>query len=137
MWGNSFPYLVSVDSHWDLEASSFLRETEKENTLLNSILGISFNETNNVKVLSRTNSNRIDKIEINGNIYTGIELRKLLGLRSTDFDINIEDNHTVFTTKGYGHGVGMSQYGANGMAKEGYNYEQILAHYYPNTQLKR
>ena len=137
VWGNSFPYLVSVDSHWDLEASSFLRETEKENTLLNSILGISFNETNNVKVLSRTNSNRIDKIEINGNIYTGIELRKLLGLRSTDFDINIEDNHTVFITKGYGHGVGMSQYGANGMAKEGYNYEQILAHYYPNTQLKR
>ena len=59
----------------------------------------------------------------------------MFGLRSADFDINIDDNQINFTTRGYGHGVGMSQYGANGMAKEGYNYRQILNHYYPNTKI--
>jgi stage II sporulation protein D len=136
VWGNSFPYLVSVDSHWDLDASSYLRETVKEYNVLSSILGINFNVSTNIEVLSRTSSNRIDKIEIDGNVYTGIELRNLLGLRSTDFDIKEEDNDVVFVTRGYGHGVGMSQYGANGMAKEGYSYTDILAHYYPNTVLE-
>jgi stage II sporulation protein D len=136
VWGNSFPYLVGVDSHWDLDASSYLRETVKEYNVLSSILGIDFNVSTNIEVLSRTSSNRIDKIEIDGNVYTGIELRNLLGLRSTDFDIKEEDNDVVFVTRGYGHGVGMSQYGANGMAKEGYSYTDILAHYYPNTVLE-
>ena len=60
----------------------------------------------------------------------------LLGLRSTDFDITINNDTVTFTTRGYGHGVGMSQYGANGMANSGKTYVEILKHYYPNTTIK-
>jgi stage II sporulation protein D len=137
VWGNSYPYLKSVDSHWDLSASSYLRETSKEFDVLSSIIGIDFNSTTSIEVLSRTSSNRIDKIMIGGKVYTGVEARNLLGLRSTDFDIRFEEGKAVFVTRGYGHGVGMSQYGANGMAKEGYKYDEILSHYYPNTQIKK
>ena len=136
VWGNSYPYLKSVDSHWDLNASSYLRETEKEFNIISTLMGLDFNEQTNIEVISRTNSNRINEIKINDTIYKGTEVRSLLGLRSTDFDIRFENGKAVFTTRGYGHGVGMSQYGANGMANEGYNYQQILAHYYPNTNLK-
>ncbi|MDD4036702.1 MAG: stage II sporulation protein D [Bacilli bacterium] len=136
VWGNAYPYLKSVDSHWDLNASSYLRETTKEFNVLSSIIGLDFNADTNIEVISRTNGNRIDKIKIDDTIFTGIELRSLLGLRSADFDIKIENDKAVFVTRGYGHGVGMSQYGANGMANQGYGYKSILSHYYPNTQLK-
>jgi stage II sporulation protein D len=136
VWGNSYPYLKSVDSHWDLDASSYLRETPKGFDVLSSIIGINFNTDTNIEVLSRTSSNRIDQVKIDDKIFSGIELRTLLGLRSTDFDIRIEDGQAVFVTRGYGHGVGMSQYGANGMAKEGSGYREILSHYYPGTQIK-
>ena len=62
-------------------------------------------------------------------------MRKILGLRSTDFSIDVNDDITI-TTKGYGHGVGLSQYGANLMAKEGYNYKQILTHYYTGVEIQ-
>lgn len=136
VWGNSFPYLKSVDSHWDLTASSYLRETTKEFNILSDIIGLDFNSQTNIEVLSRTVGNRIDKIKIDDTVFTGIELRSLLGLRSADFDINVGDTNATFVTRGFGHGVGMSQYGANGMAKEGYSYQKILSHYYPSTQLK-
>jgi stage II sporulation protein D len=136
VWGNSFPYLKSVDSHWDLNASSYLRETTKEFNVLSSIIGLDFNAATNVEVISKTAGNRIDKIKIGDTVFTGIELRSLLGLRSADFDIKTDGAVAVFVTRGYGHGVGMSQYGANGMAKEGYTYVNILSHYYPGTQLK-
>ena len=57
--------------------------------------------------------------------------------RSTDFDIKVKSDYVYITTRGYGHGVGMSQYGALGMAKEGYTYDQILRHYYQNTKIKK
>lgn len=136
VWGNSYPYLISVDSHWDLQASSYLRETPKDFNIISSILGIPFNETTSIEVLSRTSGNRINQIKIGDVIYSGVQLRNLLGLRSADFDIVITNGIATFVTKGYGHGVGMSQYGANGMANEGYSYQQILSHYYPNTTLK-
>ncbi len=136
VWGNSYPYLISVDSHWDLQASSYLRETPKDFNIISSILGIPFNEITSIEVLSRTSGNRINQIKIGDVIYSGVQLRNLLGLRSADFDIVITNGIATFVTRGYGHGVGMSQYGANGMANEGYSYQQILSHYYPNTTLK-
>ena len=137
VWGNSYPYLKSVDSHWDLEASSYSRKITKDFDNLRIITGIDFNENTDIKILSRTNGNRINKIKINDTVFTGIELRTLLGLRSADFDIVFENGEVTFITRGYGHGVGMSQYGANGMAKEGYNYTDILKHYYPGTIIKK
>ena len=72
---------------------------------------------------------------INNNKYSGIDFRKKLNLRSTDFNIEINNNNVVIETNGYGHGVGMSQYGANAMAKKGYNYKEILEYYYQNIDI--
>ncbi len=69
--------------------------------------------------ISHTDSGRVKEITVAGNAFTGPEFRDKLGLRSSDFTIEQSDNHLIFTTQGYGHGVGMSQYGANGMAAEG------------------
>lgn len=135
VWGNSIPYLKSVDSSWDKVASSYLRtETKDNNTILN-ILGISISSDTPVEVLSRNASGRITSIKIGDSTYSGVNLRNMLGLRSADFDIVVQDGNLIFTTRGYGHGVGMSQYGANGMANAGYNYNQILTHYYQGVKI--
>ena len=78
----------------------------------------------------------MSKVTVGDKSYTGVELRNLLGLRSADFDIEIIDNTIKFTTRGYGHGVGLSQYGANGMASSGYNYKDIIRHYYTGVSVK-
>lgn len=132
VWGNSVPYLRSVDSSWDKNTTPYLKTENKElNNILN-ILGITSNDIS-FEIISRNASGRVEIIKVGDNTMSGIEFRTLLGLRSTDFDIDIVDNKVMITTRGYGHGVGMSQYGANEMAKSGYNYSQILNHYYPDT----
>ena len=83
----------------------------------------------------KTESNRIQYIKVNDTEYKGTDFRNILGLRSADFDISKNEEGVNFTTRGYGHGVGMSQYGANGMAKNGYSYREILSHYYPGTTI--
>lgn len=99
------------------------------------MLNTSFDSSSPIEILSRDKSNRISKIYINGSEYTGVEIRNILGLRSTDFDVLITPDGVCFTTRGYGHGVGMSQYGANGMANSGYSFEQIIKHYYTDVEL--
>lgn len=99
---------------------------------LNKLLNISSIDIQNIE---RNETNHVKSITINNKTYTGIEFRKLLNLRSTDFTIEKQDNNYIITTIGYGHGVGMSQYGANQMAKEGSSYKEILNHYYENTEI--
>lgn len=99
---------------------------------LNKLLNISSIDIQNIE---RNATNHVKSITINNKTYTGIEFRKLLNLRSTDFTIEKQDNNYIITTIGYGHGVGMSQYGANQMAKEGSSYKEILNHYYENTEI--
>ena len=82
-----------------------------------------------------TPSQRVSSLNINNQVYTGTEIRSLLNLRSTDFTITPLDNEVSITTKGFGHGVGMSQYGAEMMAEEGYSYKDILKHYYQNVEI--
>lgn len=130
VWGYSFPYLKSVDSHWDLGATPYYKVTTKTTDTVSKLLGVPLSSTTSVSVLEKSVSDRVNQIQIGDQIYQGIKLYQLLGLRSRDFDIAIDDNNVTITTRGYGHGVGMSQYGANGMAKEGYTYQQILKHYY-------
>ena len=84
---------------------------------------------------TRTASGRVASIVIGGVSFTGSELRSLFKLRSTDFELTHADGSFTFTVHGYGHGVGMSQYGANAMARSGSDYRDILAHYYPSTFL--
>lgn len=137
VWGNSFPYLVSVESSFDNTNKKFIENTfftyeEISNKLNNIVTSDSI-----INILDKTSSGRVNVIEINGIKYTGVDFRTLLNLRSTDFYIEKHIEGINITTKGYGHGVGMSQYGANGMANVGYNYKDILLHYYKGVSLNK
>lgn len=81
-------------------------------------------------------SGRVRSMVIGGESLTGQELRTLFSLRSTAFTLEYAEGRFLFTVTGYGHGLGMSQYGANVMAKNGFSYKEILYHYYPNTKLQ-
>ena len=85
----------------------------------------------------RTESGAVKTITLCEKEFTGAKIRELFNLRSSNFKIEEKDGEYVFTVYGYGHGVGMSQYGANSYAKMGYSYEEILEHYYPGTILKK
>ncbi len=137
VFGNYYPYLISVSSEYDKNASSYLRTINMPLDAISNKLGLSLNNDSVISILSYTDGGNIKEININGNNFSGKKVRELLGLRSTDFDISISDNNANITTRGYGHGVGMSQYGANGMANAGYCYKDILSHYYPGTTLTK
>jgi len=130
------PYLSSVPSLWDNETISnyeFTKTIQREDFCKSLDIPC---ETINITE-ERSSTNRINTITINGKTFKGTEIRTKLNLRSTDFTIIEKNDKMEITTKGFGHGVGMSQYGANGMAKDGYNYEEILKHYYQNTQIQK
>ena len=129
------------------EERDYLKSVESSDTNVNNFMKtitISRNEFCNklnincdnivVKDIKNNETGRIDELNINNKVFKGTEIRRLLSLRSTDFKINVSDNISI-TTKGYGHGVGMSQYGANEMAKNGSSYEEILKHYYQNIDI--
>ena len=131
VFSSDMPYLVSVSSKWDETESpafSSTKEVSKSEFLFN--LGFSDN-------IKRTESNRVKSIKVNGKTFLGTKIRSIFGLKSTSFKIKITDDKVIFDVNGYGHGVGMSQYGANGMAKEGSNYKEILTHYYKNCEIKK
>jgi len=132
-WGNYYPYLVSVDSQYDSLNPSFLVSTTLSYDKLSDILDMDININTDFNIIDRTDGDRVKTIVVNDKIYAGNVFRNILGLRSADFDIEKAENGIIVTTRGYGHGVGMSQYGANGMARNGYLYNQILNHYYPGT----
>ena len=100
-------------------------------------LGIS--KTNNIKVenIDTTSTGRIKNIKINDKLFTGSEVAKKLNLRSNFFNINQNGNNIKIVTNGYGHGVGMSQYGALALSKKGYKYDQILKYYYTGVEIKK
>ena len=132
--GSAKPYLVSVDSHWDESYDPhFLKEKEFSKTSLKQM----FNGSFNYQILSYYPSGRIQTIKINNQNYTGRQMREKLQLASSDFTIVEKSDSYVFKTKGSGHGVGLSQYGAQGMAKEGYDYQQILKHYYQGVEISK
>lgn len=132
------PYLQSVTSMWDSSTSSSFKSTKKiSSSDFYSSLGLEKSNTLNFKVLKRSSTNRILNLNINGTEFTGRELYDKLGLKSTDFSLKQDGDTIIIDTVGYGHGVGMSQYGAEGMALEGYSYKDILSHYYVGTSIKK
>ena len=135
VWGNYYPYLVSVESSYDNTNPSFSISKSFSYSDLSSKLGIGVNSSSEFNILGYTSGGRVSSISIDGNQFSGVSFRSMLGLRSADFDIVKNDDGVVITTRGYGHGVGMSQYGANGMGKAGYSYQDILLHYYPGVSL--
>lgn len=143
---SEYPYLVSVSSPYEDGAShtnemkSFTLEEIKEKINDKCIEKNTGDfTTKEIKILSRTAGGRVDKMQIGQSTYRGTEIRNALGLSSALFSLGFEEEggqwKVVFTSNGYGHGVGMSQYGANGMANEGSDYIQILTHYYSGTKV--
>ncbi|WP_285946325.1 stage II sporulation protein D [Thomasclavelia cocleata] len=127
------PYLRSVDSHWDLTIDpkntrqvSFTKQELKEKFNCQDI---------NFNIIAYKKSGRVATLSVGGKNYSGRQVREKLGLSSSCFTVEYVNNKYVFTTKGSGHGVGMSQYGAQGMALEGSNYKEILNPYYTNIEI--
>lgn len=132
------PYLQSVKSSWDEKTSSAFRSvtTIPIEDFYNK-LNLEYSDSLDVKILKRSSTNRIISLSINGIEFTGKTLYDKLRLKSTDFSLKKDGNNIVVSTVGYGHGVGMSQYGAEGMAEEGYDYKDILKYYYTGTTIKK
>ena len=124
-------YLTSVESPFDQDNSNTIEISKQD---FCNKLDISCNQISITNII-KDNSNRVSKITINNKEFKGTQVRKLLSLRSTDFTFNIKETTIEIITKGYGHGVGMSQYGANNMAKIGYTYEEILKYYYQDIKI--
>ncbi|MFE3977186.1 MULTISPECIES: stage II sporulation protein D [unclassified Peribacillus] len=135
-WGNKTPYLKSVESPWDIQSPKFQYQTTIQVTKFEELLGIKLNNDVNIgRVISKSKGNRIKFFEINGKKYSGKTIRDKLRLNSSDFTFKREGNKVIINTKGNGHGVGMSQYGANGLAQEGKNYKDILNYYYQGVTI--
>lgn len=135
VWGSSYPYLKSVESP-DKNLKSTSYTTTLSLNSFNQKLGTSVTDNSQINIIDRTSGDRINNIKIGNKTFTGVKVRSLLGLRSADFSINISGGTVTITTKGYGHGCGMSQYGANEMAKQGKDYIYILNYYYSNVEIK-
>ena len=128
--------IKSVESPYDNESIEKFKVTTKfTNNDLKEKLSLS-TENIKIEIIKTSETNRVLEVKVNNKSYTGIEFRKLLNLRSTDFTLEkLSDGYNI-TTKGYGHGVGMSQYGANGMAQNGSKYDEILKYYYQGTNIE-
>ena len=145
IWSSDEPYLKSVDSSADTTAENYMSEIRisSDNVVAKlqaarpSLIISSGNLAAQTQIISRSESGYIQKIQIGNETFTGREIREILGLRSSDFSIKQDRNNIIFTTKGYGHGAGMSQYGANALALEGKNYHEILSHYYSGIEFKK
>lgn len=144
VWGNSVPYLKPVDSQYDDQAPDFKKEIFYSWEELDQMLGTKITEEMDSKkeeelleILEISPTKRILQIRIGNLVMTGKELRSKLLLPSTKCQITHNSEGIKIITYGKGHGVGMSQYGANGMAKQGLDYQKILQHYYPGTKLMR
>ncbi|CAM3347781.1 stage II sporulation protein D [Paenibacillus lupini] len=132
------PYLRSVASPWDKLISPRYQETVKlKLSEFYAKLGLSSKKKPVIRILDKTDGNRIADILIDGKTYTGREVREKLGLASSQFSWKLDGDSISITTFGYGHGVGMSQWGANGMAEEGKSAEQIVTYYYSGTKVEQ
>ena len=136
VFGENLPYLVSVSSEWDENSPSYIDKKEFTKEEFYEKLNLPYKEELNIEI-SRNNTNSINTININGNIMKGTDFRYELNLRSTNIEIEQENNKVLITSKGFGHGVGLSQYGAQELALKGYKYDEILKHYYQGTEFKK
>ena len=131
------PYLVSVESKWDEKESPVFNSTEKfSKTIFLHNLNLPGNNVI-IEDIKKTKSGRVKSVKINDKEFSGTKIRSAFGLKSTSFTIKQEADTIVFNVKGFGHGVGLSQYGANGMAKENKNYKEIIEHYFKNCEVKK
>lgn len=135
-WENEIPYLRSVESPWDMESPRYKDEREMSATEFQELLEVSVPEGGVGEIVSRTTGGRVAEVAIGDKTFTGREIRDALGLDSSDFDWSRNGDTIVIETRGWGHGVGMSQFGADGMAKSGSSYRDIIHYYYQDVSIE-
>ena len=141
--GTNLPYLQAVETAGEEGYTQYASEvilTQEE--LINKLkekyqdIQINFDDEEDLKILEYTESNRVKTVKFGNHEISGVEARTLLGLKSTNFKIEKQDNNIKFSVIGYGHGVGMSQTGADAMAKQGSTFEDIIKHFYTGVEIK-
>jgi stage II sporulation protein D len=147
VWQFAIPYLKSVPSPGDKESPKYQSKVTLTLAQVDQALGtnlaslpaakVNSSAGSPLKVLEKSTTGRVKKIQVGNKEFKGEEFRSKLGLGSTFFTWQGEKDQITFTVTGYGHGVGMSQYGANYFAKQGQTYKEILAHYYTGTELRK
>lgn len=142
VWNSPVPYLKSVDSVEDQNAPNYKTEVsisaETVFSKLESLGDTNCTEENlEIRVLSRTEADYVDEVQAGALRLTGRQMREALGLRSANFTVERQGEEFLFITYGYGHGAGMSQYGASFLAEKGMGYHEILEHYYTGIDFKR
>ena len=139
MWGENIEYLVSVDSEWDAQSTRFESEVVLSPEDIENLLGnnenadFSQDKDEWIVVKDVSDAGTVLSAEVCGISLTGMEVRNLFSLRSPSFEVEYCDGEYIFTVYGYGHGVGMSQNGANCMAQNGKTYKEIISYYYPGS----
>ena len=142
LWSESVPYLTSVESQGDCLSPQYATSVsfsldEFVSKMKNTKAEFNINSLTNAVAITKTSpTGTVLKAEINGNSYTGEEIRSIFSLRSPVFTITSTDSSITFNVLGYGHGIGMSQYGADYFARQGYTYKEILMHYYTGVVVK-
>ena len=143
-WGAPVSYLVPVDSSSDIDAPKYTDEVRYDREVLRNKLETAFSEIVLdddcpawILVRETSESGTVLKADVGNMTATGAEIRNALALRSPCFEVRYEGSETIITTKGYGHCVGMSQYGANAMAASGKTWKQILNHYYTGCKIEK
>ena len=140
--GENLPYLKVVETAGEEGYTQYSSEVVlSKEELINKLkvkyedINVNFENEDDIKILEHTDSGRVRTIKFGNHELSGVETRTLLGLKSTNFEIQKQDGNIKFTVKGYGHGVGMSQTGADTMAKQGKNYEEIIKHFYSGVEI--
>jgi stage II sporulation protein D len=136
VWGGSLPYIRVVNSQWDTRSPYYYNIKNIPLSQFRSRLGLSSGASLYTNVLSRTDGDSVDRINIAGKTFTGEAVRRALSLRSTDFDISFTATNAVVRQRGWGHQVGLSQYGSHFMGEEGWNYQDIIRHYYAGVEIR-
>ena len=141
--GTDMPYLQVVETSGEDAYTQYSSEvTLSYNEILEKLktkyddIQINFDVDDDIKILEYTSSGRVKTIKFGNHEISGTEARSIFGLRSTNFEITKENGNIKFTVKGYGHGVGMSQTGADSMAKAGSTAEDIIKHFYVGVEIK-
>ncbi len=142
VFASAVPYLKSVESpyeesatHRNEQTTLSLNDFTAKLNKYDSSLNLKDVSKGTIKILKRSSGNRVEKMQVGNSYLTGRQIREALDLHSANFSVKVSNKNITFTSNGSGHGVGMSQYGANGMANEGYGYKKILSHYYSGTEV--
>lgn len=136
-WEQEVPYLKSVPSPWDKQSPRFANETVIPIGEFEAALGITLKNDGSIgTIATRTTGGRVETVTFENKTLSGREVREALELDSSDFSWHVSNGHVVIQTKGWGHGVGMSQYGANGMAQEGKTYKEIVQYFYKDVEIE-